>query len=111
VFVLTREKREPWVRKGGTTFFFVNDGIESALKQAREAAGAKDIRIGGGAHVIREYLSAGLVEELHLAVTPVLLGAGTSLFDRLDSSRFGLKLKPAVPTRHATHHFYEVTKR
>src|SRR5690348_5615841 len=72
VFVLTHEVRQPWERPGGTTFYFVNDGIESALQQAREAAGQRDVRIAGGADVIRQYLSAGLVDEFSLAVSPVL---------------------------------------
>ncbi|KAB2887646.1 MAG: dihydrofolate reductase, partial [Kofleriaceae bacterium] len=76
VFVLTSQVREPWVRPGGTTFHFVNDGIESALRQARAAAGDRDIRIAGGADVIQQYLRAGLVDELALAISPVLFGGG-----------------------------------
>ncbi|GAA4572704.1 dihydrofolate reductase family protein [Planotetraspora kaengkrachanensis] len=83
VFVVTNHAREPWVRKGGTTFFFVTDGIESALAQAKEAAGDKDVRISGGADVVRQYLSAGLVDELDIELAPVLLGSGNRLFDGL----------------------------
>ncbi|GAA4587340.1 dihydrofolate reductase family protein [Planotetraspora phitsanulokensis] len=81
VFVVTNHAREPWVRKGGTTFFFVTDGIESALAQAKAAAGDKDVRISGGADVVRQYLSAGLVDELDIDLAPVLLGAGNRLFE------------------------------
>jgi len=84
VFVLTHHPREPLVMQGGTTFYFVSDGIESALDQARSAAGGADIIIGGGALTIREYLAADLIDELHLAVAPVLLGRGERLFDDID---------------------------
>ncbi|MFL6180240.1 MAG: dihydrofolate reductase family protein [Actinomycetes bacterium] len=81
VFVLTHHPREPLEMDGGTTFYFVSDGIESALAQAREAAGAEDVLIGGGALTVREFLDAGLIDEMHLAVVPVLLGTGERLFD------------------------------
>jgi dihydrofolate reductase len=81
VFVLTHHEREPLEMKGGTTFVFVTDGIESALEQAFDAAGGKDVSLGGGADVARQYLTAGLLDELQLNVVPVLLGAGTRLFD------------------------------
>src|SRR5678816_3731104 len=74
VYVLTHEKREPWVRPGGTTFYFVNDGPESALEQARQSAGGRDIRIAGGADVIQQYLNLSVIEELEIAVAPVLFG-------------------------------------
>jgi len=80
VFVLTHEVREPWERPGGTTFYFVNDGIETALRQAREVAGDRDIRIGGGAEAIGQYLNAGLIDECSIALAPVLLGSGVRLF-------------------------------
>lgn len=80
VFVLSSQAREPWVRPGGTTFYFVNDGIESALRQAREVAGDRDIRIAGGANVIQQYLRAGLVDEFTLAISPVMFGGGQRLF-------------------------------
>ncbi len=81
VFVLTHHEREPLELKGGTTFHFVGDGIESALAQAKEAAGSKDVAIGGGADALQQYLAAGLVDRFWLNVVPVLLGAGTRLFD------------------------------
>ncbi len=81
VFVLTHHEREPLELKGGTTFHFVGDGIESALAQAKEAAGGKDVSIGGGADVLQQYLAAGLVDRFWLNVAPVLLGSGARLFD------------------------------
>src|SRR6187455_1683614 len=80
VFVVTHEKRDPWVRPGGTTFHFVNDGPERALELARESAGSRDIRISGGADVVQQYLSMGVVEELEIALVPVLFGGGRRLF-------------------------------
>src|SRR4029079_11587142 len=83
VYVLTHEKREPWVRPGGTTFYFVNDGPEHALALAREAAGDRDIRISGGANVVQQYLNLGVVEELEITLAPVLFGKGRRLFENL----------------------------
>jgi dihydrofolate reductase len=84
VFVLTHHARAPIVMDGGTTFHFVDDGIESALEQATAAAGGADVRLGGGIATVQQYLAAGLVDELQLAVVPVLLGRGERLFDHLD---------------------------
>ena len=84
VFVLTRHPREPLEMAGGTTFHFITDGIESALAQAKAAAGGKDIRLGGGVSSVRQYLQAGLIDEMHLAQAPVLLGRGENLFEGLD---------------------------
>jgi dihydrofolate reductase len=81
VFVLTHHAHDPIEMEGGTTFHFVTDGIRSALEQARAAAGDDDIRLGGGAATVREYLRAGLVDEMHVPIAPVLLGAGERLFD------------------------------
>ena len=83
VYVLTHEKREPWVRPGGTTFFFVNDGPESALEQARESVGGRDICISGGADVVQQYLNMGVIDELEIALAPVLFGSGRRLFENL----------------------------
>jgi dihydrofolate reductase len=88
VFVLTHHPREPLVMAGGTTFVFVTEGIEEALEQATKAAGAKDVRIGGGAHAIQQFLGAGLVDEFELHVVPILLGAGERLFDDLGGLTF-----------------------
>lgn len=111
VFVVTRQVRAPWERPGGTVFHFVNDGIESALRRAREAAGGRDIRIGGGAHTIQQYLRAGLVDEFHVAVAPVLLGAGRRLFDGVDESQLALELAEPVPSPRVTHLRYRVARR
>lgn len=107
VFVLTHHEREP-LTLGETTFTFVADGIESALEQAREAAGGKDVLIGGGANAIQQYLSAGLVDELQLNVVPVLLGDGARLFD--DGAGAGLPLEQTlvVHTPEVTHLRYRV---
>ncbi len=103
VFVLTNHARAPLEMKGGTTFFFVTDGIESAYAQARQAANGKDIRLGGGAATIREFLRAGLVDEMHLAISPVVLGSGTPLFEGLDLASLGWRCTQHVPTPLATH--------
>jgi dihydrofolate reductase len=89
VFVLTHHPRAPITMKGGTEFRFVTDGIESALEQAKSAAGGKDVRIGGGVSVIRQYLRAGLIDELHLVLSPVLLGRGEHLFEGIDMRALG----------------------
>lgn len=89
VFVLTHHARKPVEMKGGTTFHFVTDGIESALEKARKAANGKDIRIGGGTSTIRQYLQAGLIDEMHLAFAPVFLGSGEHLFSGIDLTRLG----------------------
>jgi dihydrofolate reductase len=111
VSVITHEQRDPWVRPGGTTFYFVNDGIESALAQAREAAGDRDVRIAGGASTIVQYLNAGLVDEFTISLSPALLGAGTRLFDAIDADRMTLSPTHAVSTDRATHLTYVVQER
>jgi len=103
VFVLTHHARAPLEMKGGTTFYFVTDGIESAYAQAREAANGKDMRLGGGVATVREYLQAGLVDEMHLAISPILLGSGENLFAGLDLARMGFRCTEHVPTELATH--------
>lgn len=108
VFVVTHAKRDPWPRPGGTTFHFVNDGIESALRQAKAAAGGRDVRIGGGGETIAQYLRAGLVDELHLAVSPVLLGGGVRAFDGVDFGRLRLTPLPAPASPRVTHLRYAV---
>jgi len=110
VFVLTHHEREPVVKEGGTTFHFVTDGIESALEQARAAAGDKDVGLGGGASVVQQYLRAGLLDELHIHVAPVLLGGGASLFGDLGADAPGLKLTKVVESPFVTHLSYEVEK-
>jgi dihydrofolate reductase len=108
VFVLTHEVREPWERPGGTTFFFVNDGIESALEQARDIAGVKDIRIAGGAEAIRQYLNTGLIDEFSIALAPVVFGGGTRLFDGLDPERLRFEIQEAIDSPMVTHLNYVV---
>src|ERR1700712_4940116 len=111
VFVVTHEQRDPWARLGGTTFHFVNDGIESALDQAREAAGARDVRIAGGGATILEYVNAGLIDEFSIALSPVLFGSGIRLFDGVDAARIALDPVRAEPTPRATHLTYAVPER
>jgi dihydrofolate reductase len=111
VFVLTNEVREPWARPGGTIFHFVNDGIESALAQAHEVSGERDIRISGGANVIVQYLNAGLVDELALELAPVVFGGGTPLFGGLDSDRIGLEIAEAIHSPVVTHLRYRVQRK
>ncbi len=110
VFVLTKEVRRPWERPGGTTFYFVNDGVESALRQAREVAGGKDIRIAGGGHTIVQYLNAGLIDEFSLAVSPVLFGAGVRLFEGVDKRAFSLTIVEAINSPMVTHLRYVVRR-
>jgi dihydrofolate reductase len=111
VFVVTHTKREPWERPGGTTFYFVNDGIEAALARAREAAGDRDVRIAGGGATILEYLNAGLIDEFTIALSPVLFGTGIRLFEGVDASRVALESIRAEPTQRVTHLTYAVRKR
>jgi dihydrofolate reductase len=103
VFVLTHHPRAPVVMEGGTTFHFINDGIRSALAKAKRAAGGLDVRVGGGAATIRQYLSEKLVDEMHLAVSPVLLGSGENLFSGLDLPALGYECIERVATENATH--------
>ena len=105
VFVLTHHPRPPLRMAGGTEFRFVTDGIHAALQQAREAAGNRDIRLGGGVSTIRQYLCAGLIDELHLAVRPVLLGKGEGLFAGIDLPALGYESVKSVAGDRATHVF------
>lgn len=111
VFVVTHAKRDAWARPGGTTFHFVNDGIESALAQAREAAGDRDVRIAGGAETIRQYLDAGLLDEFSITLAPVLFGTGIRLFDRVDADRVALKQVRTSTSNRVTHLTYTVSER
>jgi dihydrofolate reductase len=104
VYVLTHYPRKPVEMEGGTVFHFVTDGIESAYRQAMTAAAGKDVRLGGGASVIRQYLRAGLVDEMHIAVSPILLGRGESPFDGVDLLALGFKRTELLPTPLATHY-------
>ena len=110
VYVLTHEKREPWVQKGTTTFYFINDGIESALRKARESAQGKDIRIQGGANTIQQFLNAGLVDEFFIHVAPVFLGSGIRLFDGIDKDKYNIEITEVIPSNLTTHLRYKLTK-
>jgi dihydrofolate reductase len=103
VFVLTHHAREPLTMEGGTTFHFVSDGIHAALSRAKEAAQGKDIRLGGGTATIRQYLSAGLIDQLHLAISPVLLGKGEHLLGGIDTVALGYKCTEHAASERATH--------
>ncbi|HKU96189.1 MAG TPA: dihydrofolate reductase family protein [Vineibacter sp.] len=103
VFVLTNHPREPVAMQGGTTFYFVTDGIHAALKRATEAANGQDVRLGGGVATIQQYLRAGLVDEMHLAIAPVLLGAGEHLLAGIDTPKLGYQCIEHVPMPNVTH--------
>lgn len=103
VFVLTHHARAPVAMAGGTTFHFVTDGIHVALQRAREAADGRDVRLGGGVATVRQYIEAGLVDEIHLAIAPVLLGSGEQLFNGLDLPRLGYRCTEHVATPNAMH--------
>jgi dihydrofolate reductase len=110
VFVVTHAAREPWPRKGGTTFHFVTDGIASALDQAKAAAGGKDVRISGGADTVRQFLQAGLVDEVTLHIAPVLLGAGLRLFDLVRPGDVTLEQQDVSSSALVTHINYRVVR-
>lgn len=103
VFVLTNHARKPVTMKGGTTFYFITGGIESALEEAKKAASGKDIRIGGGVSTVRQYLQAGHIDELHIAISPLFLGSGESLFSGLDMAALGYNQVQMVAGENATH--------
>jgi dihydrofolate reductase len=103
VFVLTHYPRPTLMMEGGTVFHFVADGIHAALERAKEAAGGKDVRVGGGVATIRQYLSAGLIDEMHLAMSPVLMGAGENLFAEIDIAKLGFRCTEHVATENAMH--------
>jgi dihydrofolate reductase len=107
-FVLTHHPREPVVMEGGTVFHFVTDGIHAALERAKASAGDKDVRLGGGAATIRQYLTAGLIDEMHFAVSPVLLGSGEHLFHGLDLPALGYACTRHAASARASH--YVLTK-
>src|SRR5262245_44272128 len=102
-FVLTHHARPPLEMKGGTTFYFVTEGIHAALRQARQAAGDEDIRVGGGVATIRQYLTAGLLDELHLAIRPVILGRGEQLLAGIDMRALGYTVAEHIPGVRAMH--------
>lgn len=103
VYVLTHEKREPWMRPGGTIFHFINDGPERALELARDSAGSRDVRIAGGADVIQQYLNLGAVDELEIALAPVLFGGGRRLFEKLREPGPQFRIDRVLAGPAATH--------
>ncbi|MFB9392807.1 dihydrofolate reductase family protein [Streptomyces coeruleoprunus] len=109
VFVLTTTARDPWVRQGGTVFTYVTDGIEAALDLARGVAGDKDVQISGGAHTVRQYLNAGLLDELEIHLAPLLLGDGIRLFDGVDPD-LRLEVDRVVDAPDVTHLRYRVVR-
>lgn len=111
VYVLTHEKREPWVQKGTTTFYFINDGIQSALEKARKSAKGKDIRIQGGANTIQQFLNAGLVDEFFIHIAPVFLGSGIRLFEGINKDMYDMQIVEIIPSDVTTHLRYKLTKR
>ena len=103
VFVLTQHARAPITMEGGTTFYFVTDGIHAALERATQAAQGKDVRLGGGVATIRQYLTAGLIDEIHLVISPVLLGRGENLLAGIDMVHLGYKCTEHASTDRVTH--------
>ncbi len=103
-YVLTHHPRPPLEMEGGTTFHFVTDGIHAALERAKKSANGKDVRIGGGAATIREYLKAGLVDEMHISLAPVLLGKGEPLFQGIDLTAAGLNQVSQIPGENTVHY-------
>lgn len=110
VYVLTHEKREPWVQKGTTTFYFINDGIQSALEKARESAKGRDIRIQGGANTIQQFLKAGLIDEFCIHIAPVFLGSGIRLFEDIEDI-YDIEIIEVIPSELTTHLRYKLTKK
>ena len=111
VYVVTHEKRAPWVQKGTTVFYFINDGIESALRQAKEAAKGKDVRIQGGADIIQQYLNQGLIDEFTIHIAPVILGTGIRLLDHLDRRRFTVSIADVSHSPSVAHLTCKVSSR
>lgn len=110
VFVLSHTPRERIVKQGGTTYTFVTDGIESALAQARTAAGSKDIMVAGGANAIQQYLKAGLLDEIHLTIVPVLLGEGIRLFENLGTDHIELEKISVIDDPGVTHFRFRILR-
>lgn len=111
VYVLTHEKRAPWVQKGSTTFYFINDGIQSALEKARQSAKGKDIRIQGGADTIQQFLNAGLIDEFFIHIAPVFLGKGIRLFDGINANLYDVQIAEVIPSGLTTHLRYQLTRK
>jgi dihydrofolate reductase len=110
VYVLTHEKREPWVQKGTTTFYFINDGIEGALEKAKSSAKGKDIRLQGGANMIQQFLNVGLVDDFTIHISPVILGSGIRLFENIDRDKYNVKISDVIPSELTTHIRYRLKR-
>jgi dihydrofolate reductase len=111
VYVLTHEKREPWVQKGSTIFYFINDGIHSALEKAKKSAKGKDIRIQGGANTIQQFLNAGLIDEFLIHISPVFLGRGIRLFEGIDNDIYDIQIVEIIESNLTTHIRYKLTRK
>lgn len=111
VYVLTHEKREPWVQKGSTTFYFINDGIHSAMEKAKKSAKGKDIRIQGGANTIQQFLNAGLIDEFLIHISPVFLGRGIRLFEGIDNDIYDIQIVEIIESNLTTHMRYKLTRK
>ena len=111
VYVLTHEKRKPWVQKGTTTFYFINDGIQSALEKAKQSAKGMDIRIQGGADTIQQFLNAGHIDEFFIHIAPVFLGSGIRLFDGIDKDKYDIQNVEVIQSNLTTHLRYKLTKK
>ena len=111
VYVLKHENREPWVQKGTTTFYFINEGIQTALEKAMQSARGKDIRIQGGANTIQQFLNAGLVDEFFIHIAPVFLGSGIRLFDSIDKDKYDIQIEEVIPSDLTTHLRYKLRKK
>jgi dihydrofolate reductase len=108
VYVLTHQKRNPWERKGGTTFYFTDDDIHKVLEKAKKDAGKKDVRISGGANTIRQFLQAGLIDEFNIHLAPMLLGKGVRLFENIDNEKFSFQILEVINSPAVTHLKYKV---
>ena len=111
VYVLTHEKRDPWIQKGSTTFYFINDSIETVLAKAKEAAKGKDVRLQGGANMLQQYLNAGLVDEFSIHIAPVVLGSGIRLFDNIDKEKLNIEIVEAINSEEVTHLKYRLNQK
>lgn len=111
VFVLTHEKRDPWIQEGTTTFYFINDGVESALEKAKKSAKGKDIRIQGGANTIQQFLNSGLVDEFFIHIAPVFLGSGIRLFEGINKDIYNLEIMEVIPSQLTTHIRYKLQRK
>lgn len=111
VYVLTHEKRDPWIQKGTTTYYFINDGIESALEKAKQSANGKDIRIQGGGNIVQQFLIAGLIDEFFIHISPVILGSGIRLFENIDKDKYDVEISDVISSKLTTHIRYKLTRK